>query len=114
MTTGLRIKRAAPFALALGIWFLPVPAGLTAPAWHLFAVFAAAIASSVTIDIASQSDGWKKMSKTGSAVSAARRSVLRRHGNARRPGCQGNRRRPSQASSRSEPSPIRPMMMIAA
>jgi len=32
-----------PFALALGIWFAPVPAGLTAPAWHLFAVFVAAI-----------------------------------------------------------------------
>jgi len=44
-TTGERIKRAVPFALALGIWFFPVPAGLTAPAWHLFAVFAAAIAS---------------------------------------------------------------------
>ena len=28
-----------------GIWFTPVPAGLTAPAWHLFAVFVAAIAS---------------------------------------------------------------------
>jgi len=45
MSTGLRIKRAAPFVLALAIWFFPVPAGLTAPAWHLFAVFAAAIAS---------------------------------------------------------------------
>ena len=44
-STGQRIKRAIPFALALGIWFFPVPAGLTAPAWHLFAVFAAAIAS---------------------------------------------------------------------
>ena len=44
-STGLRIKRATPFAIALGIWFFPVPAGLTAPAWHLFAVFAAAIAS---------------------------------------------------------------------
>jgi DASS family divalent anion:Na+ symporter len=40
-----RIKRALPFALAAGIWFSPVPAGLTAPAWHLFAVFAAAIVS---------------------------------------------------------------------
>jgi len=29
--------------LAIGIWFAPVPAGLTTPAWHLFAVFAAAI-----------------------------------------------------------------------
>jgi DASS family divalent anion:Na+ symporter len=45
MSTGLRVKRATPFAIALGIWFFPVPAGLTAPAWHLFAVFAAAIAS---------------------------------------------------------------------
>jgi DASS family divalent anion:Na+ symporter len=41
----LLLKRAVPFALALGIWFTPVPAGLTAPAWHLFAVFAAAIVS---------------------------------------------------------------------
>ncbi|MBL8415055.1 MAG: DASS family sodium-coupled anion symporter [Propionivibrio sp.] len=43
--TGLLLKRAAPFAIAIGIWFAPVPAGLTAPAWHLFAVFAAAIVS---------------------------------------------------------------------
>ncbi len=42
---GLLLKRAMPFAIAIGIWFFPVPAGLTAPAWHLFAVFAAAIAS---------------------------------------------------------------------
>ena len=39
------VKRATPFALAFGIWFTPVPAGLTAPAWHLFAVFVAAIVS---------------------------------------------------------------------
>ena len=38
-------KQAAAFALALGIWFAPVPAGLTREAWHLFAVFAAAIFS---------------------------------------------------------------------
>src|SRR5437660_9618865 len=42
---GLLLKRAAPFAIAIGIWLTPVPAGLTAPAWHLFAIFAAAIAS---------------------------------------------------------------------
>jgi len=42
---GPLLKRAAPFALAIGIWFAPVPGGLTAPAWHLFAVFAAAIVS---------------------------------------------------------------------
>jgi DASS family divalent anion:Na+ symporter len=41
----LMFRRAVPFALAIGIWFVPVPAGLTAPAWHLFAVFVAAIAS---------------------------------------------------------------------
>jgi divalent anion:Na+ symporter, DASS family len=41
---GLLLQRAAPFAIAIGIWFAPVPAGLTAPAWHLFAVFIAAIA----------------------------------------------------------------------
>ncbi len=42
---GLNFKQAVPFVIAFGIWFIPVPAGLTAPAWHLFAVFAAAIAS---------------------------------------------------------------------
>jgi DASS family divalent anion:Na+ symporter len=42
---GLLVKRAFPFALAIGIWYTPVPHGLTAPAWHLFAVFVAAIAA---------------------------------------------------------------------
>jgi DASS family divalent anion:Na+ symporter len=41
----LLLKRAIPFAIAIGIWFTPVPAGLTAQAWHLFAIFIAAIAS---------------------------------------------------------------------
>ena len=45
MTPALLLRRAATFAIAIGIWFTPVPAGLTAPAWHLFAVFVAAIAS---------------------------------------------------------------------
>ncbi|MGZ5103276.1 MAG: DASS family sodium-coupled anion symporter [Usitatibacter sp.] len=45
MAPGLIVKRAAPFAIAIGIWFAPIPAGLTAHAWHLFAVFVAAIAS---------------------------------------------------------------------
>jgi DASS family divalent anion:Na+ symporter len=39
------LKPALPFVLAIGIWLTPVPAGLTPPAWHLFAVFASAIAS---------------------------------------------------------------------
>jgi DASS family divalent anion:Na+ symporter len=38
-------KRALPFALALGIYFAPVPSGLTAPAWHLFGIFVAAISA---------------------------------------------------------------------
>ncbi|RZT97824.1 DASS family sodium-coupled anion symporter [Rivibacter subsaxonicus] len=42
---GYHLKRAIPFVIAIGIWFSPVPAGLTAQAWHLFAVFVAAIAS---------------------------------------------------------------------
>jgi divalent anion:Na+ symporter, DASS family len=41
--TGLWLRRAFPFALAIGIWLTPVPAGLTAPAWHLFAIFVASI-----------------------------------------------------------------------
>ncbi len=43
VSPGMLIRRILPFALALGIWFTPVPAGLTAPAWHLFAVFVSAI-----------------------------------------------------------------------
>lgn len=39
------LKQALPFVLAAGIWLTPVPPGLTPPAWHLFAVFASAIAS---------------------------------------------------------------------
>ncbi len=47
LTSGrLRLaKQCAPFALVLGIWFAPIPAGLTGQAWHLFAIFAAAIFS---------------------------------------------------------------------
>jgi DASS family divalent anion:Na+ symporter len=41
----IMLKRAFPFAIALAIWFAPVPAGLTPQAWHLFAVFASAILS---------------------------------------------------------------------
>jgi DASS family divalent anion:Na+ symporter len=39
------LKRGATIALALGIWFAPVPAGLTIQAWHLFAIFATTIFS---------------------------------------------------------------------
>jgi DASS family divalent anion:Na+ symporter len=41
----LLLRRAVPFAVAVAIWFAPIPAGLTLPAWHLFAVFMGAIAS---------------------------------------------------------------------
>ncbi|HQR44481.1 MAG TPA: DASS family sodium-coupled anion symporter [Thermoanaerobaculia bacterium] len=39
------VARLAVLALGLAIWFCPVPAGLTLPAWRLFAIFAATIAS---------------------------------------------------------------------
>src|SRR5262245_26314882 len=42
-SAGLWLRRTVPFVLAIVIWFAPVPAGLTTPAWHLFAVFVAAI-----------------------------------------------------------------------
>jgi DASS family divalent anion:Na+ symporter len=38
-------KQALSVMLVLGIWFSPIPAGLTSEAWHLFAVFAGAIFS---------------------------------------------------------------------
>ena len=38
-------KQVLSVVLVLGIWFAPIPAGLAAEAWHLFAVFAAAIFS---------------------------------------------------------------------
>lgn len=44
ITPARLLKRAAPFAIAAGIWLTPVPAGLTREAWQLFAVFIAAIA----------------------------------------------------------------------
>jgi DASS family divalent anion:Na+ symporter len=45
ISPALLLRRTLPFALAIGIWLSPVPAGLTLPAWHLFAIFVAAIAS---------------------------------------------------------------------
>jgi len=45
-TTSFRnvlLKQALSFALAFGIWFSPIPNGLTREAWHLFAIFAGAI-----------------------------------------------------------------------
>jgi len=45
MSAMLLVKRAVPFAIAIGIWFTPVPAGLTVQSWHLFALFVAAISS---------------------------------------------------------------------
>ena len=37
------IARGATLLVAIAIWCSPVPAGLSAPAWHLFAIFVAAI-----------------------------------------------------------------------
>lgn len=39
------VRRAIPFIIVFALWVTPVPAGLTRPAWHLFAVFVAAISS---------------------------------------------------------------------
>jgi DASS family divalent anion:Na+ symporter len=39
------VARLATLAIVLGIWFWPVPEGLTLEAWHLFALFAGAIFS---------------------------------------------------------------------
>jgi DASS family divalent anion:Na+ symporter len=64
LSYGLLIRRALPFAVALGIWFTPVPAGLTAPAWHLFAVFASAI-------VAVLDGGFPLLTSTMLAVAAA-------------------------------------------
>ncbi len=44
---GALLLAVAPLALGLAIWVAPVPVGLTPAAWHLFAIFAAAIASVV-------------------------------------------------------------------
>jgi DASS family divalent anion:Na+ symporter len=41
------LTRSAVVALVLGIWFSPVPGGLEPAAWHLFALFIAAIVSVV-------------------------------------------------------------------
>jgi len=38
-------RQALSIGLVFGIWFSPVPAGLTREAWQLFAVFAGAIFS---------------------------------------------------------------------
>ncbi len=47
MTPGAKtlVARLGVAALGVAIWFCPVPDGLTPPAWHLFAIFAATIGS---------------------------------------------------------------------
>jgi len=42
------LARAVTLAILIGLWVWPVPEGLTRPAWHLFALFAAAIGAVVT------------------------------------------------------------------
>ena len=46
--TRVAVARAAVVALAVVIWFVPCPDGLTLPAWRLFAIFAATIAGIVS------------------------------------------------------------------
>ena len=38
-------RRILPFLIAFGIWLIPIPQGLTAEAWHLFAIFVASISA---------------------------------------------------------------------
>ena len=40
---GTLFKQGLLLVLAVGVWLAPIPAGLTKEAWHLFAIFAAAI-----------------------------------------------------------------------
>jgi DASS family divalent anion:Na+ symporter len=42
------VPRLATLAIAAGVWWWPVPDGLTPEAWHLFAIFAAAIFAVIT------------------------------------------------------------------
>jgi DASS family divalent anion:Na+ symporter len=44
---GKLLARGATLAAAFGLWFSPVPEGLTPQAWHLFAIFASAVLSVV-------------------------------------------------------------------
>ena len=44
-SASVRLARLATVGLALVIWLVPPPEGLTVPAWHLFALFVAAIFS---------------------------------------------------------------------
>jgi DASS family divalent anion:Na+ symporter len=39
------LKNLFPVAMAVAIWFAPVPEGLTPQSWHLFAIFITAIVS---------------------------------------------------------------------
>jgi DASS family divalent anion:Na+ symporter len=41
------VARAIAFTVFVALWFAPIPGGLTPAAWHLFAIFAAAIFSVV-------------------------------------------------------------------
>ncbi|MBE2260260.1 MAG: anion permease, partial [Rhodobacteraceae bacterium] len=45
--TGRIVKLVGLLIIFFGLWFAPVPEGLTVEAWHLFAVFASAITSVV-------------------------------------------------------------------
>src|SRR4029453_13323636 len=42
------LARAVTLAILIGLWVWPAPEGLTRPAWHLFALFAAAIGAVVS------------------------------------------------------------------
>jgi len=58
------IPRLAVVALGVAIWIIPPPEGLTIPAWRLFAIFIAAIASVIT-------GAWPILTASVFAASAA-------------------------------------------
>ena len=45
MQARLLVRRILPFLIAISIWYVPIPEGLTAEAWHLFAIFVASISA---------------------------------------------------------------------
>lgn len=45
------LRGIAPFLVAVGIWFAPIPEGLTREAWHLFAIFIAAIFAVIILSL---------------------------------------------------------------
>jgi DASS family divalent anion:Na+ symporter len=46
--TSVWVKRLLTLGIGTAIWVIPPPAGITGPAWYLFAIFLAAVLSVVS------------------------------------------------------------------